>query len=220
VERFRQGKATRAKLVSGWADRLLSPHGWAGLQGALREERSRLGTWWPVARQLGPVEAELARRVAATEISAVERQIAGERLNRAVEQCSATVATGEGAPSALLVRPEFDHVRLGLALVELCAGDLGWSTLVAGAVAAVDLRHHLEQRAPSAVVLAAGRDCDPAKVDRYVSVVQADCKRLGIPCVLVGDAAEAPGLFGGDGNALEALRVWLQQVQATLVPAA
>ena len=176
-ERFREARETSGDLASGWANRLLSVHGPAGLRGALLEERSRRGAWWSVAAQLGPVDVELARRVTAGEISPVDRLVAGEHLQRAVEQSTGDALVCPGAPSLLLARPEFDPARLGLALVELCAGELGWATLLAGAVPAADLRRHLERRPPTAVVLASSRACDPSQVAPYASAIRADCGR-------------------------------------------
>jgi excisionase family DNA binding protein len=207
IDRYRQVQVTLAGRVATWADRFLSVHGSAGVLAFIQEERSRAGTWWTVALQLGSVDAELARRVVTSEISAVDRLVAVERLERAVEQCSATMNVGPGAATAVLARPEFDHERLGLSLVELCSGELGWATLFVGAVTSRELRAHLEHLAPAAVVLTASRLSDPARVEPYVATVQADCLRLGIPLSFVGDAV-------GAHNRLDALRTWLLDLGA------
>jgi excisionase family DNA binding protein len=215
VERFRQAQATLTGQVSGWADRLLSVHGSAGLQGALLEERSRRGTWWQVAEELEPVIAELARRVAIVEITGVEGLVAGELLYRALQQCAATPPR-TGTPCALLVRPEFDHTRLGLALVELCAGDLGWATQIVGSVEGAELRRHLERHAPSAVVLAVGLGCDPLRVGPYVTALRSDCGRLGIPFAFVGNFHEASAAATPADGGMDALRNWMETLKAVL----
>jgi len=213
VERFQEAQTQLTSEVSGWADRLLSAHGSAGIQGSLLEERSRGGTWWRVAEQLGLVGPELARRVAAGRISAVEASIAGERLHRVVQQCTSTMPR-TGAPCLLLVRPEFDHARLGLALVELCAGDLGMETRLVGSVEVGEVRRHLEQSAPSAVVLAASPETgDPHRVVAYASALQAACERLELPFAFIRDSqwASAGDLVGDAGMA--EFWSWLQAVQ-------
>jgi excisionase family DNA binding protein len=218
VERFQETQTRLTGHAAGWANRLLSQHGAAGLHGALLEERSRCGSWWLVAHQLELVGTELTGRVAAGGITSVQALIAGERLLCALQQCTTGVPR-TGAPRLLLVQPEVDHARLDPALVDLCARELGWATQIVGSVAEVEVRRHLENTAPSpsAVVMTAtplGSD-EAHGVTAYASATRADCARLGIAFAFVGDSswASAEELTAADLG-MAGLRSWLQAIES------
>lgn len=94
--------------------------------------RSRLGSWHQVAKELGQVLVEIGERWRREELSILDEHVVSERLARGLARIGEALPSRPGAPRALLACLEGDEHALGLALVELCLREIGWTTLWAG----------------------------------------------------------------------------------------
>lgn len=111
------------KLVAG------SAH---DVEAELLHARGRLGSWYLVAGELAGVLGELGERWSQGKLSILDEHIASERLLRGLARIGEALPTRPTGPRALLACPEDEPHSLGLALVELCLRELGWTTLWAG----------------------------------------------------------------------------------------
>jgi MerR family transcriptional regulator, light-induced transcriptional regulator len=109
-----------------WVDTLLAGGSAHQVAGALHSARHRVGAWWRVARELGLVLAEIGRRWAEGELSIVEEHSVSERLMRGLTLVMESMPTPPNARCVLLLTAEGEEHTLGLALVELCAREVGW----------------------------------------------------------------------------------------------
>jgi excisionase family DNA binding protein len=126
-----QAARTLAKSLSQtetarWTGTLLAGGSAHQVAGALHGARHRLGAWWRVARELGLVLAEIGRRWAEGDVSIVEEHSASERLTRGLTLVMESMPTPPDARCVLLLTAEGEEHTLGLALVELCAREVGW----------------------------------------------------------------------------------------------
>jgi len=115
-----------------WIGRLLGslPH---EVEAELLFARGRLGSWHAVADELGGVLHEIGERWSRGALTVLDEHIASERLSRALARIGEALPARPGGPRAMLACLEGDEHTLGLALVELCLREVGWSTLWAGA---------------------------------------------------------------------------------------
>jgi len=111
------------KLVSG------SAH---DVEAELLHARGRLGSWYLVAGELSGVLGELGDRWTKGTLSILDEHIASERLLRGLARIGEALPSRPNGPRALLACPEDEPHSLGLALVELCLRENGWTTLWAG----------------------------------------------------------------------------------------
>ncbi|MCA9772602.1 MAG: helix-turn-helix domain-containing protein [Myxococcales bacterium] len=104
----------------------------------LMSERARLGAWWRVADEMGPVLDELGERCANGRINILHEHLAAERLSRALSSICERYPTHPSAPRALLTVAEGEEHLLGLGLVELCLAEADWCARWVGRYTPVD----------------------------------------------------------------------------------
>jgi excisionase family DNA binding protein len=188
VARISRARAGGDTALDRWVDRLLGDADRA-LHAALLFEHERLGAWWRVADELGPVLHELGLRWEEGRICVLEEHRASARLSRALARVCERLPVRRGTPRALLAAAEHDDHTLGLSLVELCLREGGWRPSWYGA------------RAPADELAAAVRRGEAEAVALSASAAsRADA--LALEARLVGEAARDAGVLlvvGGRG---------------------
>jgi excisionase family DNA binding protein len=161
------------------------------LHAALLEARGRLGAWYRVCDELGPVFSRLGEQWACGNVSVLQEHVASERIRRALSFVVEALPTPTPSPTCLLACAEGDEHTLGLSLAELCLREAGWSTLWAGRrTPAMDIadavaRGEVEMVALSASI--AAPDCDALR--HQLAVIGEACRRHRVPLVLGGSGA-------------------------------
>ncbi len=150
--------------------------------------RSRLGSWHAVAEELGGVLTEIGERWQRAELATVDEHIASERLARALARIGEALPSRSGAPRALLACLGGEQHALGLALVELCLRELGWTTLWAGPrTPLADLERILGGMQLELLALSASTSSDDgAELQRAALQLETACKSRGIALALGG----------------------------------
>jgi excisionase family DNA binding protein len=158
--------------------------------------RSRLGSWHQVAQELGGVLSEIGERWQRGDLNTVDEHIASERLARGLARIGEALPSRPGAPRALLACLGGEGHALGLALVELCLRELGWTTLWAGPRTPLpDLERILDSMQLELLALSAsGSSDDRDELERSALALEKACKTRGIALALGGEGLwpEAP----------------------------
>jgi excisionase family DNA binding protein len=161
------------------------------LHAALLEARGRLGAWYRVCDELGPVFSKLGDEWACGNVSVLQEHVASERIRRALSFVSEALPVPTPSPTCLLACAEGDDHTLGLSLAELCLREAGWSTLWAGRrTPAGDIAEAVTQGEVEMVALSASiaaPDC--STLDRQLLIIGEACRRHGVPLVLGGNGA-------------------------------
>lgn len=113
--------------LDGWVRLLVTPGEALSVDAALLGERSRAGSWAGVADTIAGVLDELGQRWHGGEVTVTDEHVATSRLGRALARAADGLPIRPGAPRALLATVEDEAHTLGLALVELCVRERGWS---------------------------------------------------------------------------------------------
>lgn len=160
--------------------------------------RSRLGSWYEVAQELGGVLREVGERWVRGELSILDEHILTERLSRGLARIGEALPSGSGSPRALLASLEGDAHTLGLGLAELCLRELGWTTLWAGSRTPVlELRKFTDSMQLDLIALSASASSsDPVPLREACETLESDCAERGVVLALGGDGAwpESPRL--------------------------
>ncbi len=202
---------------SGLVDLLLRGEAVHAVEGRLMGERARLGAWHLVAEGAGLALAELGVRWASGRISIVEEHLASERLARALARVAGSLPLAPDAPRCLLASAEGDDHTLGLALVELCLREAGWSTLWAGrATPTAELERTIRSGAVRMVALSASAwATDVLALRRQAELVGAACHQAGAALALGGEGSwpESP-THGRRFRALSPFAAWARDLAA------
>jgi excisionase family DNA binding protein len=192
VERFLCELSPNAlfKTSQSWLE-LLTFAGTPKLHAALLESRGRLGAWYRVCDELGPVFSRLGEQWACGAVSVLQEHVASERIRRAVSFVSEGLPVPTPSPTCLLACAEGDEHTLGLSLAELCLREAGWSTLWAGRrTPATDIAEAVAHGEVEMVALSASvasPDCNT--LERQLTIIGAACQQYGVPLVLGGNGA-------------------------------
>lgn len=153
--------------------------------------RSRLGSWHEVAQELGGVLKEVGERWRRDELTILDEHILSERLSRGLARIGEALPSRPGAPRALLACLEGDEHTLGLALVELCLRELGWTTLWAGSrTPLLELRKITSTLQVEMIALSASAtSSDPLRLREACEALERDCARHGVALALGGDGS-------------------------------
>jgi excisionase family DNA binding protein len=168
-----------AKLVGGPAHEV---------EAELLRARARFGSWHQVAEELGGVLVEIGARWQRGELSLVDEHIASERLARALARIGEALPSRPGAPRALLACLGGEEHALGLALVELCLRELGWTTLWAGPrTPLADLERILDGMQLEMLALSASQgSSDADELAAATRALEEACAARGIALALGG----------------------------------
>ncbi|HEX2880707.1 MAG TPA: cobalamin-dependent protein [Polyangiaceae bacterium] len=192
VERFLRELSPDALFSSSqsWLE-LLTFANTPKLHAALLEARGRLGAWYRVCDELGPVFSRLGEQWACGNVSVLQEHVASERIRRAMSFVSEGLPVPMPSPTCLLACAEGDEHTLGLSLAELCLREAGWSTLWAGRrTPATDIAEAVVQGEVEMVALSASiASPDCAVLERQLAVIGEACQRHRVPLVLGGSGA-------------------------------
>jgi len=184
-----RGSPAKHPIADAWIEVLVAGHR-HDIDARLLEARWRLGSWGRVADELGAVLAELGARWVAGTLSIAHEHVASDALRRALARMGDTFPTHPDGPCCVLACAEGDEHTLGLALVELCARELGWTPLWLG------------RRTPSDAILEVLEDLDVGVVALSASAVSTDAPRLAAVAAEVGAGCRKHGadlVLGGSG---------------------
>jgi excisionase family DNA binding protein len=171
-----------------WIELLLHEASSERIADALHVARERLGSWFPVADQLGLVLREIGQQWARGQLSVIQEHIASERLRRALAVCAD--AAGPGGPAtALLATAEGEDHTLGLGLAELCLRWDGWRVLWSGRSTPLYLVRDLVRRHQVALVglSASAYSQDGGALRDHAQRLAELCAAGGVPLLLGGD---------------------------------
>lgn len=177
--------------ASSWLSLLTGDDDYLVVAGELLRARSRLGAWWAVARELGPVITEMGRRWASGELTVLQEHLASEKLSRALNFCSQGLPTASSAPVALLTMAYGDDHTLGLSMAELCSKEAGWRTRWAGRrTPLADIVQTLGDKRIDLLLLSAScaSDDSEAMQRQYLTLATA-AQAAAIPLVVGGSGA-------------------------------
>lgn len=118
-------------LLDGWINCLIRGQRHE-IDSRMLEARSRLGTWFRVADEVGNVLAALGQRWASGQLTIAEEHLATEALLRTLVRISDTLPVRLGGRRPALACAADDDHTLGLSLAELCLRELGMSPLWLG----------------------------------------------------------------------------------------
>lgn len=174
-----------------WIARLVGAGQAHEVEAELLLARSRLGSWHAVADELGGVLREIGERWQRGELSLVDEHIASERLARALARIGEALPSRPGAPRALLACLGGEEHALGLALVELCLRELGWTTLWAGPrTPLADLERILGGMQLELVALSASAGSeDRTELEQAALALERTCQERGLALALGGEGA-------------------------------
>ena len=156
----------------------------------LLEARWRLGSWSRVGDELGVVLEELGARWARGSLSIADEHVASETLRRALVRVGDAFPTHPDGPRCVLACADGDEHSLGLALVELCARELGWTPLWLG------------RRTPPGEILGVLGALEVGVVALSASAASTDAPRLAALAAEVGAGCRERGadlILGGAG---------------------
>lgn len=192
VERFLRELSPEAPLSPShhWLE-LLTFCGTPRLHAALLEARGRLGAWYRVCDELGPVFSRLGEQWACGNVSVLQEHVASERIRRALSFVSEALPVPTPSPTCLLACAEGDEHTLGLSLAELCLREAGWSTLWAGRrTPATDIAEAVAQGEVEMVALSASiASPDCAVLQEQLAIIGHACEQHRVPLVLGGNGA-------------------------------
>lgn len=183
AEQLAQQRGGVDRGLDGWIRLLVTPGEALAVDAALLGERSRAGSWLEVAETIGGVLEELGARWHSGALDVSDEHVASARLGRALARAADGLPIRPGGPRALLATAEGEAHTLGLALVELCVRERGWS------------------------VAWIGRDTSTEHLARRVGAGDADV--LAVSASVVRGAEELAGAAGTLGEACAAHRVQL-----------
>jgi len=127
AEQLAQQRGGIDRGLDGWVRLLVTPGEALAVDAALLGERSRGGSWLAVAETIGGVLDELGARWHGGALSVIDEHVASARLARALARAADALPARPGGPRVLLATAEGEAHTLGLALVELCVRERGWS---------------------------------------------------------------------------------------------
>ncbi len=216
VERFRRERAPEGGAAApGLVDRLLEEPEPIALQADLLRERARRGAWWRVAEWISGELEEMGRRWERGTLPVVGEHLASDRLGRALARCGEMLPARPDAPRALLAAAEGDEHLLGLALVDGCLRELGWSPLWSGrATPAPEIVRQVEAGAVDAVVLSASVVSPAPALAAEAAAVGAACRAAGVHLLAGGHGPwPEPLPFGRLERTFSGLRAWADEVE-------
>lgn len=188
VERFRH-RGAPPEEAPGFVDVLLADDDVIALQAELLAQRARHRAWWRVADWLGPEIEALGQRWAEGKIGIAEEHLASDRLARALSRCAEALPTRRGAPRVLLAPAEGEEHLLGLALVQLCLREAGWSPRWSGrATPTAEIVRLVGAGAVDGVALSASVVAEPGRLAEEAARVGAACAARGALFIAGGRA--------------------------------
>jgi excisionase family DNA binding protein len=187
--REQRGGAEEEPRTDPWIEALVAGRR-HDVESCLLEARWRLGSWSRVADELGVVLADLGSRWAGGSLSIADEHVASETLRRALARVGDTFPSHPGGPRCVLACAEGDEHVLGLALVELCAREQGWTPLWLG------------RRTPPGEILGVLGALEVGVVALSASAASTDAPRLAALAAEVGEGCREHGadlMLGGAG---------------------
>ena len=198
--RFRSGEVERMRRE---ACRREGPDAWDGWVRGLESgdvhaafallygERSRLGSWFPVAERLGELLADIGARWFRGDLSVAREHVATSTLGRALLLVAEAMPVPPQAPRCLLACVEGDDHTLGLSLAEVCLREAGWRTEWIGRdTRRADVCERVGAHAVQMVGLSASvHSSDPRRLRAQARAIAQACRGAGIPLVLGGSGA-------------------------------
>ncbi len=191
LERFllSQPTAKGSSFVTAWLDRLVGARRHE-VEAALLEARARLGAWYLVADELGPVVTELGQSWEAGNVTIAQEHLAADCLVRSVARVAEALPGRPNGPRCLLACAEGDEHTIALSFLEVCLRELGWVPLWLGG------------RTPTAEVIRIVRNDGAQLVALSASLASSDPKALADIAEQVGAACQENGcslVLGGSG---------------------
>ncbi len=187
AEQLAQQRGGIDRGLDGWVRLLVTPGEALAVDAALLGERSRGGSWLAVAEAIGGVLDELGARWHAGELGVIDEHVASARLSRALARAADALPIQPGGPRALLATAEGEAHTLGLALVELCVRERGWSVAWIGRDTSTE---HLAARAAAGaadlLAVSASVCRRPDELAAAADALAQACAARGVELVLGG----------------------------------
>jgi excisionase family DNA binding protein len=185
----RQSATGDAPFLDSWIASLTSGQRHE-VDSRLLEARSRLGTWFRVADEIGLVLVALGQQWASGHLSIAEEHVATDALLRSLLRIADTFPVRLGGKRSVLACATDDDHTLGLSLAELCLRELGEHPLWLGRkTPSTEIRRLVAEGDVDLVVISAA----VTMTDRQALTTLAD--DLGAACAPQGVRL----VFGGGG---------------------
>ena len=157
----------------------------------LLSARARLGRWSAVAEEVAAALHEIGRRWQAGELSIAEEHVASDCLGRALARVGDMLPTPTDGPRCLLACAGDDEHTLGLALVELCLRERGWTPLCLGRRTPASEIVQIVQagRVQGVALSASAAQQDAPALEALAREVGASCHKAGVELMLGGAGA-------------------------------
>lgn len=156
------------------------------LQGWLLQARRELGSWWTVAQPLRAVVAEVYRRRASGALTAVQVEVAFDRLRGALLRLLDGVQESPGAPRLLVGAVPGDHLLVAGSFLVLAAGECGWNAEWVGHPTVPELEAELERRPARAVVICGSVTGPPETMRRHEAGLRALAASRPVAAAVLG----------------------------------
>lgn len=169
------------------------------VDGRLLEARSRLGSWWRVADELGTALTEMGRQWECGRLTIAEEHVASDALARALTRIGDALPLRLDGPKCLLACAGEDEHTLGLSLAELCLREAGWTPLWLGRRTPLSELVRLVQGGQVELVALSASSLlgDEQALRAIADEVGAACEERGVGLRLGGAGAwPAPPSFG------------------------
>ena len=184
------------------------------IDGRLREERARLGSWWRVADELGVALAEMGNQWERGRLTIADEHVASDALARALARVGDALPIRIDGPTCLLACAGEDEHTLGLSLAELCLRELGWTPLWLGRRTPIGEVVRLVSGAQVAMVALSASALlgDELALRAITDEVGAACKERGVALLLGGAGAwPAPPSYGVRATSFAAFHHYLAE---------
>ncbi len=198
LERFLLTQSSAEGSNSAWLDSLIEGRRHE-VESLLLEARARVGSWYRVADELGPVVTELGRRWETGRITIAQEHLSADCLIRALARVSEALPGRSNGPRCLLACAEGDEHTIGLSLLEVCLRELGWVPVwLGGRTPTTELiRLALEGEARLVALSASSASANPKALAGIADEVGAACRETRTTLVLGGAGAwPEPPIYG------------------------
>jgi methylmalonyl-CoA mutase cobalamin-binding subunit len=161
------------------------------IDGRLLEARSRLGSWWRAADELGVALFELGSQWERGCLTIAEEHVASDALARALARVGDALPIRIDGPTCLLACTGEEEHTLGLSLAELCLREVGWTPRWLGRRTPVGEIVRLAQGGQVAMVALSASSLltDGPALRAITDEVGAACKERGVGLLLGGAGA-------------------------------
>lgn len=194
LERFLKRQASPTgnddSLIESWIQCLVTADRYR-VDGQLLLARSRLGSWYRVADELGEVLKTIGVRWRQGRFSIADEHVASAALSRALDRVGDNIPVAIEGPSCVLASPGQDEHSLGLSLADVCLREAGWCPQWLGSrTPPGEIVNYVERNNLAMVALSASSIlADVVFLKRLVQKLEIVCASRGALLVLGGAGA-------------------------------